>query len=274
MSLFLANSGLIMPATAGGFDPDAQAFFDAAVITDATQKDAVNQLVLDLKAASIWTKMSAIYPFVGGTATKHKFNLKDPRDLDAAFRIVWSGTITHDANGITGDGTTGFGNTKFVPSTNATLDDSHLSIYCRTVGINEARTEMGGLNSDASQAFGLDVRATNVFNGLFYKNVSPDIITVSNTTSAQGFWVVSRRASNDGEGYKNGTSIVTNSATRTGTRPAFAVYICAANLGGTTIQRSNRNYAFASIGLGLTDTEVSAFNTAVQAFQTTLGRQV
>ena len=32
--------------------------------------------------------MKAIYPFVGGTATTHKFNLKDPADINAAFRLV------------------------------------------------------------------------------------------------------------------------------------------------------------------------------------------
>jgi hypothetical protein len=37
---------------------------------------------------------------------------------------------------------------------------------------------------------------------------------------------------------------------------------------------STREQAFASIGDGLTDTEVANFYTAVQSFQTTLGRAV
>ena len=56
-------------------DSDAAAFLTASGITDSTQSGAVNRLVLDLKAASIWTKMAAIYPLVGGTAAKHKWNL-------------------------------------------------------------------------------------------------------------------------------------------------------------------------------------------------------
>ena len=72
-------------------DPDAQAFITAAAITDPTQQAAINTLVVDLKGYSIWTKMKALYPFVGGTASAHKFNLKDPRDLDSAFRLVFSG---------------------------------------------------------------------------------------------------------------------------------------------------------------------------------------
>jgi hypothetical protein len=80
-------------------DPNAQAFLNAAVITDVTQADAVNTLVIGLKADGLWTNMQALYPFVGGTATQHKYNLKDPRDLDAAYRLSFLGSWTHNSNG-------------------------------------------------------------------------------------------------------------------------------------------------------------------------------
>ena len=66
-------------------DADATTFITAAGITNLIQASAINTLVNDLKTYGLWTKMKAIYPFVGGSATSHKFNLKDPRDLDAAF---------------------------------------------------------------------------------------------------------------------------------------------------------------------------------------------
>ena len=56
-------------------DTDALSFITAASITDATQKTAINTLVKDLKIANIWTKMKAIYPFVGGNAIAHAYNL-------------------------------------------------------------------------------------------------------------------------------------------------------------------------------------------------------
>ena len=82
----------VKPRKAGGvsYDADAQTFFTAASITDTTQKSAVNQLVLDLKSANIWTKFKAIYPFVGGTSTTHKYNLVKPTDSDAAYRLSCS----------------------------------------------------------------------------------------------------------------------------------------------------------------------------------------
>ena len=85
-------------------DDDAGAFLQAANIQDSTQQAAINQLVLDLKDAGLWTKFYAIYPFIGGTASTHKWNLKDPRDLNAAYRLTFSGGITHSSGGIKGKG--------------------------------------------------------------------------------------------------------------------------------------------------------------------------
>ena len=78
---------IINPYSFGvAYDPDAQAFITAAGITDNTQKSAINTLVLDMKGFGIWTKMKAIYPFVGGTATTHKFNLKNPLDTSTLYK--------------------------------------------------------------------------------------------------------------------------------------------------------------------------------------------
>ena len=89
---------------------DAQAFITAAGITDPTQQSAIITLVTDLKGYGLWTKMKAIYPFVGGTATTHKFNLKNPLDTDGAFRLSFSGGWTHSANGALPNGTNAFAN--------------------------------------------------------------------------------------------------------------------------------------------------------------------
>lgn len=99
------------------YDPDALAFFTAAGITDPTERIAVNTAISSMKTASLWSISKAVYFFVGSSATSTKFNAKDPRDLDAAYRIVWAGGVTHNSNGVTFNGTTGVGDTKFVPST-------------------------------------------------------------------------------------------------------------------------------------------------------------
>ena len=86
------------------------------LISDSTIETALCNLVEGMKSDGIWTKMKAIYPFVGGTADTHKYNLKDPRDLDAAFRITWAGGVTHASTGVKGNGTSGYGDTKWAAS--------------------------------------------------------------------------------------------------------------------------------------------------------------
>lgn len=39
-------------------------------------EESINELVKDLKSNNLWDKMKAIYPFVGGTVSSHRFNLK------------------------------------------------------------------------------------------------------------------------------------------------------------------------------------------------------
>ena len=77
--------GLPKPFT---YDPDTTTYLTATGLDEPTYGHTLDALVKDLKATGLWTKMQAIYPFVGGTAALHKWNLKDPRDLDAAYRLT------------------------------------------------------------------------------------------------------------------------------------------------------------------------------------------
>ena len=113
-------------AGGGGGDADADAFIAAAGITDATQQTALQTLVTTLKSDNVWDKCNAIYPFVGGTATAHKFNLKDPQDTDAAYRLDFNGTWTHDANGAKANGTTSdFADTYWDVTSDASVNEHH-----------------------------------------------------------------------------------------------------------------------------------------------------
>jgi hypothetical protein len=259
----------LSPIISASYDTDAQAFFTAAGITDSTQKSAVNQLVLDFKSASIWTKMIAIYPFVGGTATTHKYNLKDPQDTDAAHRITFN--ATHDANGVTSIGSAN--DLHIIPSSALTLNDTHMSLYSRTTSTNANWWDMGSLNGTGSEYFAMACRRLDAFTSHMYTGSGSSITTVANT-DGKGFYLMSRRGGSDCEGYKNGSSVVTNSGASSGALPSLTMYLGCLNFNGTVSSAVGRNYAFVSVGSGLNDTEASALYTAVQAFQTTLSRNV
>lgn len=110
-------------------DSDAVSFISAANITNSTQQVAINKLVSSLKYEGIWTKMKAIYPFVGGTASSHKFNLKDPRDIDAAYRLTFSGGWTHNSLGALPNGTNAYADTKLIPSTVLAANNAAVGVY-------------------------------------------------------------------------------------------------------------------------------------------------
>lgn len=254
-----------------GKDSDAIAFISAASITNDTQKLAINNLVLDLKRYGIWTKLRACYPFVGGSADSHKYNLKSPVSSDASFRIIFSGTITHDSNGITPDGSTGYGDTRLNGSAQGLNNDSHLSVYVRTNTAAGDKTEINAYNG-LEAYWSIKVRDAGdvTFNGI-YRFTGNGFITVSGNTDSRGFYILTRRSSSDAESYKNGVTTGTTTVTAQSI-PNVNVHI--GKRSDTNTSFTDRNIAFASIGQGLTDTEASNFYTAVQRFQTTLGRQI
>lgn len=265
-----ANSwaGLTDISGAPTTDADAQAFITAAAITDSTQQAAINTLVTDLKGYNIWTKMKALYPFVGGTNAKHTWNLKNT----AQFQISWGGGVTSSANGITGS-VNGFGNTGLIPSTSLTNNSLNVTVYSRTNNVANS-TEIGCSTTSFLPIIGLGLRGladTIIFDCYDF---SAHRLTPLNLDS-RGFFHGNILTSTNQKVYKNGVSIGSNTTAQTQTQPTTQpIYILARNDSGTAANYSARNLAFASIGDGLTDTEAANFYTAVQAFQTTLGRQI
>lgn len=261
------DTGLLTQWTFGGsaIDSDAVAFNNAAGITNSTQADAINTLVSSLKSNNLWTKFNAIYPFVGGSASSHKFNLKDPRDLDAAFRLSFVGGWTHSANGALPNGTNGYANTFLNPNAILSLTSSHVSIYSRTLNVG-VEVELGAF--DGTNFTQLRSAANAVLGS------TSSILNFTTTTDARGFWVATKRATNDREAYRNGATQTTVTTNDAAPYPNLNIFLSARNDSGTAAVYSNKQLAFASIGSGLTDAEVTTFNTLVTTFQTTLGRNV
>jgi hypothetical protein len=262
-----ATRGRYIPSPS--FDSDAQAFITVAAITDVTQQNAINTLVLGLKADSIWNKIKAIYPFVGGTNTSTSYNLKNI----SLFQITWNGGFTWDSNGVTGNGTTGYGNTGIIPSSALTNNSLQVSIYSRTNN-SAGSTEIGCSTSVFLPIIGLSARNTIdqiIFDGYDYTTHR----LVPANTDSRGFFMGSITSSTSQKVYKNGVLQATQTTAQTQTQPStYPLYLFARNDSGTAANYSIRNLAFASVGDGLSDTEATNFYTRVQAFQTALGRQV
>jgi hypothetical protein len=235
----------------------------------ATEKAAVNQLVLDLKANSLWTPMKAIYPMVGASAAACAQNLKS-----SSFTGTFTSGWTFASTGVTPNGTSAYFNSGFAQNAFTSINNACLTYYSRTnityggyvidIGCNGSPT----LNPEFSIA--MLHNGTDTYNTLGNYSFA---LNYANTTSA--FFAISSRISSTSlKGYKNGVLKGTNTTANVLTPSADNIYIGADNLGGSASRFSTRQCAFASLGDGLDDTQASNFYTAVQAFQTTLSRQV
>ena len=253
-------------------DSDALAFINAASINDSTQINAINYLVNGLKYYNLWSKMKAIYPFVGGTALTHKWNLKDPRDLDAAFRLTFGVSITHSNNGIIGtNNSSSFANSNFIPANNLTLNSEHLSFYS-VINHNQSgdSTDIGAYNSVTQATV---MASKNAITGGIVARMNSITMTVANA-DARGFYMITKNGDTTAKIYKNNQNVLTTNNS-SGSLPTKFIYIGAAQVAnGSAFQSVAQTYAFASIGDGLTDTNALNLYNVVQNYQQLLNRQV
>lgn len=264
--MILASLGIIAGKGAIPLDSDALAFITAASITDSTQKSAINQLVLDLKSANIWTKMKAIYPFVGGTASSHRFNLKAPTTNTSDFYLTFTGGWTHSSTGALPDGTSGYADTFLSPQSVISQNSAHVSYYSRT---------------NTNSGFEIGARYPNTNPSMLYIGVRTGGNTASRinnigtegnvaNTDGKGFYVLSRTGSSNYASFKNNTKTTITQTSQS--IPAQSITL------GAYYENAwyygSKEAAFASIGDGLSDSEATSLYNAVVTFNTTLGRNV
>jgi hypothetical protein len=238
----------------------------------ATEQNAVNTLVLALKADGIWTKMKAIYPMVGGgqanPAAACAQNLKS-----SSFTGTFTSGWTFAATGVQGNGTSAFFNTLFNPNAQSTQNSSHVSVYLRTnsgggsQGILTCASDYAAINNN----FGIGkYGGGRSILGYIGSSLGNGAAIASDNL---GLWTVSTNGSSTQILYEDGVSV--SNLAYNQSLPNFNVYLGAGNYGTGGVQLySAFNFAFSSIGDGLSATDITNFYTAVQAFQTTLNRQV
>jgi hypothetical protein len=253
-------------SSGGGTDADAQAFITAASITDATQISAVNTLVTGLKSNNLWTKMKAIYPVVGGNATAHSYNLKNTSQFQLSFSSGW----THSSTGMIGNGTSAYINTNFNPSTQITSSSAWSVGFYANSSVSEGIDT--GVDGTGTNNFFLSAKY-NIFGtskGRFQTLASQDYTD----TNGVGFYQGIKDSSNSII-VKNGTVIMTTAYATGGTFFNANIYIGALNRNNAASFFTRRRYSLHFVSdSSFTTSEATTFYTLVQAFQTTLGRQV
>lgn len=244
-------------------DADAATFLAAASVSDVSvQGRALNKLTLGLKAASLWAKIHALYPFLGGNATAHALDLKN------AYNGSFAGTVTHNANGITGNGTTGYFNTGFAPSAVAAKDSFAAYVYCRTQSPTDAKYLFGASGSDSSRVGGFPNGANFALAGI---NANTIAGAMSASSDFRKHLAAQRSADSTCELLVNtlGGSMAGASLSACNR----AIYLLARNDNGSADNFSNANLGLAMFSAALTSGEWVTFTALVDAYQTALSRK-
>ena len=241
-------------------DPDADAFF-ARVTTaggtlSATEQSAITTLVKKMKADGIWSKMKAIYPMVGASAAACAQNLKS-----SSFTASFNGGFTYTTDGAKGNGTTGYINTNLNASSQLLTADCHMSIYQRDATQNNVNGIYYGPNFFIY--FQSDTQ--------IWSAIGNGSSTITNALGKNGMHTLTAIDSS-AKLFKDTSELTT--FTSSGTFPNFEVYMNSGNTANNPNTYGNGVISYISLGVGLTDTDVTNLYTAVQKFNTTLSREV
>ena len=250
-------------------DPDAAAFISAVSITNPTQISAIDQLVIGLKNANLWTKFKAIYPFVGGTAAKHRYNLKIPTTNFSDFYMTFYGFGTHSNNGWQADGTNSAADTSIIPSVHMNTNQNNMcfSAYVR----NRPKGVLVGTDNNYRTALMPNNNGTSG-GVMYYPLNTTNSMSRTPAPTNSGFYMNTRSDNTTVKLFRNG--LLYDSTTNVTNGLDNLPILLGARNGYPASLYSDNEFAFASIGSGLTDAESLSFYNVVQAYQTTLGRQV
>jgi len=275
---YLATSALNFPFTVLPPDSDAEDFITNAGISDETHRDAIRVLVANLKGGTnLWSKLAVIYPFVGGTATTHKYNLKDPRDLDAAFRMVFDTTSTptvHDFQGVTARGRTQFNARTYAKNNIHTsfYSPDASSLVSMVYGTTFNKWELAWTDSLSGSAVGsLDGYALIL--GINHSDdyYVQDMGAPAPTGTAKSGYFIANSSLTATTIHRNGVELITGPARSPSYVGSSPIYILKDFVNSST---PTRKCSFMTIGEALTPDQIWELHNAVQTFQIALGRAV
>lgn len=241
-----------------------------------TTKDSVNNFVLAIRAAGIFSKIYRLNLYAGtGLGACLTPLIKDPLTADDGNVNFVSGDYS-EATGLTGNTTT-----KWLGCSGATvtalfnLDGTNHAVsyglYVRTAS-NASALQMGTFDGTNFSYLSIANVALDYF---AMTDNSAGIAAVSDS-NGNGFYLGVRLSTTSMKLYKNGSQIATTATPGSFTTSGVNVFVHGVNNnnGGGAIALTDKTLAGYHLGTDFDATQQLAFYNAWQAFQTALGRQV
>jgi hypothetical protein len=245
--------------TSGNNASEVQTFVAYAGITDITQISALDYLVDNLKSTGLWSKMHFVYPFIGGNATSHKYELIDPSNSSRELTFVG---VTHNSTGITGTASANASATSGINATTHNTNNFSMGYYGTLKGSTTTNTNESGVMYLSSRTF-LSFLTTSTSTIIYY---GPTATTLTNIPTPDGFKALSSTSNTTGNYFFNQ---ITYSALAKGSAALTGFY--GHELSRTTNSAVN-TVSFSYASTQLTESELVTLNTIVEQYQTILGR--
>jgi len=263
------------------FDLDALAYIAAESISGRLQKNAINRLVIDFKAINSISAnfinfgnissstLKAIYLFVCA-GTYDKFNLVNPLDSDANFRLVNAATPTKSIKGANYG--SNYTDSKLNTRSALSFTTNHI---CYFLALNEYfngnTMDIGsyGGSTDAfrmSSGYGADCTA------LFHVGNAQITSPTNLTKNASGLFLGNKlgNAIGDASLHRNNKVLATNGSSISGTLPNLTANIGIAN--GLPTWQGLRTFGFASFGDGIPANCIQPYKNAIYRYLNSIYR--
>ena len=258
----------ITVGTAPGYDVDAQAYITAHGSLSVPHQTAVNNLFTTLKTDGTYTKLRALWIPLWGNAADDKWNIINPLDTDAAFRLTFGGTVTHSIDGVNSDGSTGFIDTKFNANTESTvITNMSMGIYKPVADpLGSTRVFMGASDGTNYLWLGL-VNGGNRESVVMAGNLQDYAPNQLNGT------LTGMMIGNIGSGtrlltyYQDGVAFTPSVIQDESAFPDYNIYLLASNGSGVVeLEALTTKIKLAYVGDSLTPSEVALVSTAFTIF--------
>jgi hypothetical protein len=253
-------------------DPDVKKYKNKSGVSDGVIIPFVNTYVTELKAAGLWSKFYAIYPFLGGTASTSSYNLKDAD----YYQVSWAGGMTYGTLGVDFNGTSGFGDTNFdFSALSSTIENIHISFYTADAngGLANIPMGVGSTAADDRIRMAFDAGTNNYYADMWSNASIVGRVLVSGLGAPGGHYLATRLSDADARVYLDGVLQASNtSTTDVSDVPSDTFYIGAANVAGVASGFTTKTFGLSTIGMHLTAGEVTSFQTITDKFLTSLGR--
>lgn len=264
-STFGVSNGMANPALS---------FATVTDIRDTNIRVQPQVLLNNMNGWGLVDKNKALYPFVSdgyieSRATQHKYNLMNPADTDAAFRLTFGGGITHSSTGALPNGTTGFANSHINPNSN--LGNTFAAHYYSRTNNSNIGFEIGCITTAATNPR-IQLECREAGSAYISAHSAEFGVVTADSTKLYG---INRSSSTQINLYKNGSSIYSNGAATLTDRPNADLYMIGVSLNNAFYRSSFRECAWSDVFNGvLSATDETNLNNIVVAFQTSLSRNV